>query len=96
MSHLISSWCRKQRDLLLLERQEEIDQLNTKLETLSARECEKVGLSILSLVVEEISISLYGRTCLCVQRKDKKVLPNHSLKVGDEAGTCTGLFFLSF
>ena len=85
MSHVISTWCQKQRELLQLERQEEMDQLTTKLETLSARECEKTGISILSLVIEEISISLYGRTCLSLRRKDKKLLPNHSLKVGDEA-----------
>ena len=85
MSHMISTWCQKQRELLQLERQEEIDQLTIKLETLSARECEKAGISILSLVIEEISISLYGRTCLSLRRKDKKLLPNHSLKVGDEA-----------
>ena len=85
MSHFISTWCQKQRELLQLERQEEIDQLTTKLETLPARECEKAGLSVLSLVIDDISISLYGRTCITVRRKDKKLLPNHGMKVGDEA-----------
>lgn len=86
MSHNISSWTRKQRELLELESEEERLHLTSKLQSLTAKDCEKAGISILSLVIEEITTSLYGRTSLLLMRKDKRILPNHSLKVGDEAG----------
>ena len=84
MSRSISLWTSSQRDLLDLEREEEKKQLSAKLTSQSAKECEKAGISILSLVIEEVTTSLYGRTSLLLQRRDKKNLPNHNFKVGDE------------
>ena len=86
MSHVIGAWCANQRELLDLEQEEENEQLTTKLETLSASECEKCGISVLSLALAEVTVSLYGRSCLTVQRRDRRMIPNHGLKVGDEAG----------
>ena len=88
------NWTAKQRSLLELESEEEKTQLTTKLQTLKAVECEKEGISILSLAIEEVTTSLYGRTSLLLQRKDKKNIPNHSFKVGDEAGFNSLLFEL--
>jgi len=84
MSHRISEWIARQAELLALERDEEKAQLTTKLTTLSAKKCEDDGISILSLEIEEITTSMYGRTCISLQRRDKKTLPNHSISTGDE------------
>ena len=92
MNAAISEWCDRQRRLLLLEREEENEQLTSKLETLTAKECEESGISVLSLVLAGVSVSLYGRSCLTLERKDRKVFPNHSLKVGDEAGNILRFF----
>jgi hypothetical protein len=88
------------RQLLLLEREEEKKQLSDKLQTLSAIQCEKAGLSLLNLDVLSVSTGLYGRTCYSVGRilnkgvassEKTKIagmstppLPAHGFKVGDE------------
>ena len=75
---------RKQRELLQLECDEERKMLGDKLSSLSSKACESEGLSVLHMEIESIRSGLYGRTVASLQRMDKKPMPAHSLKVGDE------------
>ena len=84
MTNNLLSWTRKQRKLLDIEREEEKFQLINKIQNSSAKECEKDGISILSLYVDSVTTSLYGRTCFSLQRSDGRILPVHSIKTGDE------------
>ena len=77
-------WVQKQRVLLALEKEEEKIQLTEKLTSLTAKECEEEGISILSIEVESVKTSLYGRTCYALQRKDRSKFPIHNFKNGDE------------
>jgi hypothetical protein len=82
---LTSSWADNQRKLLLLERDVEKQQLSDQISSLSPQECQDHGISLLSLEIESSYTSLYGRVKYLIQRRDKKELPKHSIKVGDEA-----------
>lgn len=84
MSDRIAEWSARQIALLALESEEEKAQLSAKLASLSAKRCEEEGISVISLVIEEVTTSLYGRTCISLQRRDKKPLPNHGFSTGDE------------
>ena len=57
-------WVSSQRQLLAAEKQAEIEQLIQKLNDLSGSDCEKQGISLLSLVIDEIRTSLFGRCCI--------------------------------
>ncbi len=91
--HNVHDWVQRQRELLELEKGEEMAMLQSKLSSLSAKECEEEGLSILSLNVVDISTALYGRSCYTIERivhsskskTENKNFPAHSFKVGDEA-----------
>jgi hypothetical protein len=77
-------WLEGRRRLLKLEQDEERKQLLEKLNSLTPRQCEDAGLSLLALDVAETWTSLFGRTAMLVSRADKAPLPTHSLRVGDE------------
>lgn len=77
-------WVSSQRQLLAAEKQAEIEQLIQKLNDLSGSDCEKQGISLLSLVIDEIRTSLFGRCCITVKRMDGQPLHKSSMKVGDE------------
>lgn len=81
---VVSRWYHKQLRLLQLERDAERGALLEVLNKKSSEQCEEAGLSLLSLECAQISTSLYGRTTYQVERRDKKFLPAHSFKVGDE------------
>ena len=67
------SWIFKQHHLLELEKLSERAEISNKLENLAPIECEELGISILNLEIESSRTSLYGRTCLSIQRRDKKL-----------------------
>jgi len=81
---MLSTWTRKQRELLALEQQEEKKLLQEKLDSLTPKSCEREGLSILSLKLEGTHTGLYGRTVLTLTRGDGKPFPSNGFKVGDE------------
>jgi hypothetical protein len=58
----VEKWLSLQRELLDIERAEEVAQVQDKLGTLSAADCETQGLSILQLQVQSMKTSLFGRT----------------------------------
>ena len=78
------NWIEKQRELLNQERATERDQLNDRINSLTAKECSDLGITLLHLEVESVRTGLYGRSCFCIQRRDKLEFPVHSFKVGDE------------
>jgi superfamily I DNA and/or RNA helicase len=79
-----TEWVKKQKELLNIEKDEEIAQLSDKITSLKANECQNLGLSILSIEIESSRVSMFGRICLSLQRCDKKPLPKSQIKVGDE------------
>lgn len=81
---MLHEWVHAQRTLLTLEREEEKKQLADKLQQLSALECQENGISLLFLELDSINTTLYGKALLVFHRRDKKPLPAHSFKVGDE------------
>ena len=52
-------WVARQRLLLLAEKQAEIEELIQKLRDLSGSDCEKQGLCLLSLAIDEVRITLF-------------------------------------
>ena len=79
----VSEWTKLQRNLLDLERESEKLQLSEKIESLSAKDCEAAGLSLLSLSIQSVTAALFGRNCISLARSDSKELLK-SFKVGDE------------
>jgi hypothetical protein len=63
----LAEWIESQQALLQLEKQEEELQLASKLASLTARECEEAGISILHLEIDNIATSLFGRTTVTVK-----------------------------
>ena len=55
------AWIDKQVYLLNLEKEAERAQLKEKLDSLTAVQCQEIGLSLLHLQVESSCTSLYGR-----------------------------------
>ena len=79
----MEGWIRKQRELLELESQAESVLLSDKIQSLTGKQCESEGLSILNLDVSEVKNALFGRCCLVLEKIAK--LPLHvGFKVGDE------------
>ena len=54
------AWIDKQIHLLELEKVAEQEQLKEKLESLTATQCQDIGLSLLHLEVDSSCTSLYG------------------------------------
>lgn len=79
-----TEWVIKQKELLNIEKDEEIRQLSDKISSLTANECQNLGLSLLSIEIESTRVSMFGRICISLQRCDKKQLPKTQFKVGDE------------
>ena len=77
-------WVARQRLLLLAEKQAEIEELIQKLRDLSGSDCEKQGISLLSLTIDEVRTTLFGRCCITIKRMDDQPLRKTSMKVGDE------------
>jgi ATP-dependent RNA/DNA helicase IGHMBP2 len=76
-------WTKHQRELLQFERECEISELTDKIGSLSAKECEDSGLSLLSMAVGSSSTALFGRCCLTMVRSNNQQLLK-TFKVGDE------------
>jgi len=76
----------KQKFLLGLESIAEKEQLAEKIQSLSAKECEKQGLSLLHLQLIGSKTSLFGRFSITLEssRVKNKVLDQVSFKAGDE------------
>lgn len=83
LHEMLASWVASQRELIDIERECESAMLEDKISTLSAKECQTSGLSILNLEIESISHALFGRCSVVLQRMDKKLIQN-AFKVGDE------------
>ena len=83
---MLSSWIENQKSCLKLELNEEISQLKDKISQLSARECEKQGLSLLHLNILNIKNSLFGRFSISLEsnRIKNKIIDRVCFKVGDE------------
>lgn len=79
----ISQWTNLQKGLLDLERESEKSQLTDRISSLSAKECENLGLSLLSLSIESTKTALFGRCSITLVRSNSKLLAR-SFKVGDE------------
>lgn len=56
------TWIDKQIYLLGLEKEAEQEQLKEKLDSLTASQCQELGLSLLNLEVESSCTSLYGES----------------------------------
>jgi hypothetical protein len=79
----MESWISQQRKLLELESEAESVLLSDKISSLTGKQCETEGLSILNLDISSIRNELFGRCCLILEKVGK--LPVHaSFKVGDE------------
>jgi ATP-dependent RNA/DNA helicase IGHMBP2 len=76
-------WTKHQRELLEFERECEKSELTDKIGSLSAKECEDAGLSLLSMAVGSSSTALFGRCCLTMVRSNNQMLLK-TFKVGDE------------
>lgn len=79
----MEDWIRNQRRLLDLEAQSETAILAEKISSLSGKQCESEGLSILSLEITQMRNELFGRCCLTLEKVYKLPL-NVGFKVGDE------------
>lgn len=82
----MEEWIEKQKSLLGLESIAEKEQLAEKIQSLSAKECEKQGLSLLHLQLVGTKTSLFGRFSITLEsnRVKNKVLDQVSFKAGDE------------
>ena len=83
---MLSAWIENQRDLLKLELNEEIEQLKQKINQLSAKDCEKLGLSLLHLNIVGSKNSLFGRFSIILEsnRVKNKAIDRVCFKIGDE------------
>lgn len=83
---MLSIWIENQRALLRLELNEEIEQLKQKINQLSAKECERQGLSLLRLSIVDSKNSLFGRFSIILEsnRIKNKVIDRVCFKIGDE------------
>lgn len=83
---MLSTWIENQRALLKLELNEEIEQLKQKINQLSAKECEKQGLSLLHLNIVGSKNSLFGRFAISLEssRIKNNVIDRVCFKIGDE------------
>jgi len=82
----MEEWIGKQKLLLGLESIAEKEQLAEKIQSLSAKDCEKQGLSLLHLQLIGTKTSLFGRFSITLEssRVKNKVLDQVSFKAGDE------------
>lgn len=82
----MEEWIDKQKLLLALESSAEKEQLAEKIQSLSAKECEKQGLSLLHLKLLGTRTALFGRFSISLEsdRVKNKVLDQVSFKAGDE------------
>jgi hypothetical protein len=78
-----SQWIKNQQKLLDLELQAEEAQLTDKIISLSSKNCELEGLSLLNLEAVGTHSELFGRCAVVLQKIGKHSLPN-GFKVGDE------------
>jgi ATP-dependent RNA/DNA helicase IGHMBP2 len=79
----MDAWVLKQRELLQLEKDAELDEAVEQIGQLSAKECEELGVSLLSLSVNDTSAGLYGRTVISLTKEGNPLLPAHSFSSGD-------------
>lgn len=79
----VSDWTATQRTLLSFERESEKNELTDKINSLSAKDCESAGLSLLSMSITAITSALFGRCSMSLMRSNKKLLLR-TFKVGDE------------
>ena len=82
-SDTVSTWTEAQRELLQFERDCEISSITEKIKSLSAKECEDAGLSLLHMVISSTSSALFGRCRLSMERSNGQQLIR-TFKVGDE------------
>ena len=82
-SNAILTWTKAQRELLHFERECEISSITDKIKSLSAKECQNAGLSLLSMVISSTSSALFGRCRLLMERSNGQQLLR-TFKVGDE------------
>jgi ATP-dependent RNA/DNA helicase IGHMBP2 len=82
-SDTLSTWTEAQRELLQFERECEISSITEKIKSLSAKECEDAGLSLLHMVISSTSSALFGRCRLSMERSNGQQLIR-TFKVGDE------------
>ena len=82
----VSGWVENEKKLLALEFKYESEQLADKISHLSAKECEKLGLSLLALKIVAVKSSLFGRFSISLEsnRLKNKVIERFSFKPGDE------------
>lgn len=83
----LAEWVTKQCGLLDLELEEENSQLATKIQSLSAIQCQDAGLSLLHLEIDSMRTSMFGRSTITLtsdKGKDAAILQNSTFKVGDE------------
>ena len=64
----VNEFVTKSKELLRLEQEGERDAIQGQLRSLSAKECENEGLSLLSLELDQIRTGLYGRNVVCLRR----------------------------
>ena len=80
---MLEEWIAKQHRLIDLEKGEETAQLQDKMNTLSGKQCQSSGLSLLHLEVDAVRSALFGRCCVSLHKLDKGTM-QQCFKVGDE------------
>lgn len=79
-----SQWIKNQKELLLLEKDAEVEQLRAGIEGSTSQQCQEKGISMLHMYVQDSRTSLFGRCTYTISKYNKDPLPMHSFKVGDE------------
>jgi hypothetical protein len=84
----VASWSREEwasatKELLRMERESEVELVQTQLRTLSASACQAAGVSLLHLVLEGNSLDTFGHTVLTFTHRTRPELPSHKFTTGD-------------
>lgn len=81
---VFSQWIKNQKELLLLEKDAEVEQIRAGIEGSTSQQCQDKGISLLKMYIQETKTSLFGRCTYTISKYNKDPLPMHSFKVGDE------------
>ncbi len=66
-----------------MERESEVELVQTQLRTLSAHACQAAGVSLLHLVLDGSSMDTFGHTVFTLSHRTRPELPSHNFATGD-------------
>lgn len=76
-------WASATKELLRMERESEVELVQTQLRTLSASACQAAGVSLLHLVLDGNSLDTFGHTVLTFAHRSRPELPGNKFTTGD-------------